>query len=205
MAIRYRKLSEYLATEGLGGFFVESDGTVVTESSASAWDDVAGSLTGRRLSSTTGKVDYDWDENAVVFQSGGSIATSADIVNFNVQMPHAMKTDSTVDLHIHWEQDTATAREFTIKHRTQNNGVNKTSSWTTTVVSTDDDPKFAYPGGTINQISDLVAIDMTGYGISAVIQFQIARTDSETGDLNATFIDLHVEKDTLGSRQEYVK
>ena len=35
---------------------------------------MVGDLFGKRLSSTVGKVDYDWDNNAIKFQSGGSIS-----------------------------------------------------------------------------------------------------------------------------------
>ena len=202
-------INDYTETVGFGTGAnrtkFESDGTMKMEGTATVWDDVTGSLLGKALSSQSGKVGYDWAENTIVFNSGGNITVEADRVAFNVQIPHAAITDGTIDLHIHWEQDTATAREFTIKHRVQNNGSTKTTTWTETIVSTAADAKFTYTSGTINQISDLKQIDLTGIGISAVVQFQIARTDSETGDLHSTFLDIHVVKNTFGSRLEYTK
>jgi len=202
-------INDYVKTVGLGSdgnrTKIEADGTLKFEGDATVWDDLIGSLIGKTLSSVAGKVQYDWAENTVVFNSGGSISTQNDVINFSVQIPHAAIVDGNIDLHIHWEQDTATAREFTIQHRIQNNGDAKTTSWTQNIVSTDTNDKFTYTAGVLNQISDLVHIDLTDVGISSVVQFRIARTDSETGDLHATFIDVHVEKDTLGSREEYVK
>lgn len=202
-------INDYVKTVGLGSGAnrtkIEDDGTLTFEGDATVWDDLVGSLIGKTLSSVSGKVQYNWTENSITFNSGGSISVSNDIVNFSVQIPHASKTDSGIDIHIHWEQTDSTAREFTIQHRVQNNGDAKTTSWTQNIVSTQADDKFTYTSGTLNQISDLVHIDMTGAGISAVVQFKIARTDAVAGDIEVTFVDVHVEKDTLGSRQEYVK
>lgn len=183
----------------------EDDGTAVFSGGATVWDDIVGSLIGQRLSSTVGGVDYNWTENTVTFQSAGDITDEADRVGMNIQIPHAAIVDGSIDLHVHWEQTDAVAREFTIKHRIQNNGSAKNTTWVTTVVSTQADDKFTYVSGTLNQISDLVDIDLTGIGISSVVQFQIARTDSVAGDIEVTFIDVHAEMDTLGSRAEYVK
>ena len=41
--------------------------------------------------------------------------------------------------------------------------------------------------------------------ISSTIQIRLSRTDSTTGDIEATFVDGHVESNSFGSRQEYIK
>ena len=183
----------------------EDDGTLKFEGDSTVWDDIVGSLIGKSLSSTAGQVDYSWAENAISFGPNGDIATEADLINFSVQVPHSAKYESNLDLHIHWEQIDSTAREFTIHHRIQSNGSAKSTAWTENIVSTQLDDKFTYTSGTLNQISDMIQINMSGVGISAIIQFKITRSDSVAGDINVTFMDIHVEKDTLGSRQEYVK
>ena len=202
-------IDDYAKNTGFGGATgrtkFEDDGTAVFSGDATVWDDITGSLVGRTLSSVVGGVQYDWDENTVVFNSNGDIATTADRIGFNIQVPHAAIVDGTIDLHMHWEQIDAVAREFTVKHRIQNNGDAKNTTWVTTVIATGTDQKFTWVSGTLNQLDDLVDIDMTSIGISSVIQFQIARTDSVAGDIAVTFVDVHVEKDTLGSREEYVK
>ena len=201
--------SEYARDLGFGSGAnrskFEEDGTLKFEGDATVWDDVVGSLIGKNLSDNTGSVDYNWVENTITFAPNGDIDTSADLVNFNVQIPHGTKLNSIADLHLHWEQIDDVPREFTVRHRIQNNGQAKTIAWTESIVSTATDAKFAYSTGILNQISDLVDIDLNGIGISSVIQFQVTRTDAIAGDIEVTFMDVHVEKDTIGSRLEYVK
>lgn len=58
--------------------------------------------------------------------------------------------------------------------------------------------------GTYNQLTrfDDITIDC---GISDTLQIQMTRTDSETGDVSAVFIDLHGEVDSDGSDTEISK
>lgn len=185
---------------------IESDGTIHREGAATVWDDIQNSLIGKRLSSTVGKVDYNWDENTVTMQPGGSISTVNDLLIFNLQIPHAAVVDGDLHLHMHWEQPDSTEREITVKYRIQNNGDAKTTAWTTVAKALSAaNNTFTYSSGTLNQITELQEIDLTGIGISAIVEFQMARTDSETGDIEVTFVDAHIEMDTDGSREEYVK
>jgi len=205
-----REINEYAKNTGFGAganrFKIEEDGTAVRVGDVTTWDDLVGSLTGKRLSSTSGKVAYDYTENAILFLPGGSISTEADIVNFNFQYPHAAIVDGIMALHIHWEQPDATEREFTLKYRVQKNSAAKNTTWTTVVIATSEaNNVFPYVSGVLNQITPLADVDMTDAGISATVQFQLARTDGESGDIRATFVDAHIERDTDGSRSEYVK
>jgi hypothetical protein len=51
-----------------------------------------------------------------------------------------------------------------------------------------------------------VDIPLTGLGVSAIIQVVLARTDANAAsDVYIYSVDGHIEKDSLGSRQEYVK
>jgi len=185
---------------------VEDDGTIVNHGDGTVWDDLVNSLIGRRLYSNSGKVDYDYDENALVFQPSGSITNANDRVIWSLQYPHAAIVDGEMRLHIHWEQPDATEREFTVAYRIQSNGAVKETDWTTVVVPTSAaNNAFTYVSGTLNQITSLVDVDMTDAGISSTVQFRLARTDSESGNILGTFVDAHVEMDTLGSRDEYVK
>ena len=183
----------------------ESDGTLVAHGDATCWDDLVGALIGRRLSSTAGKVDYDWDENAITMQSGGDIANSADRIVFSYQFPHKAKTNSSLMLHIHWEQTSTNKIEWSGQYRVQSNNETKTTTWTSFTANSTDNSVFTYTSGTLNQITELAEIDMTGASISATVQFRLARTDSTAGDIDATFVDAHYEIDTFGSREEYVK
>jgi hypothetical protein len=190
---------------GGNSFQIEEDGTDVRYGEATVWDDIVRSLAAAKLESSAGKVDYEWAENAINFNSGGNIATSADRLIFNMETPHAMLTDSKLHLHIHWEQTSTNAIEWTVQHRIQSNGEAKTTAWTTTVVLASVGNVFTYSAGTLNQITELVEVDCTDAGLSATVQFRLARTDATAGDILATFIDAHIERDMLGSRTEYTK
>lgn len=196
-----------LAVDGevtVTGDLVLNGGTLKFQGTSTVWDDLRTSLIGRRLASTAGTVNYDYAENAVVFSPNGTITDTNDTVVFNFQLPHAAIADGSLKVHMHYEQDTATTRTFALRYRIQDNGEAKTTAWTTVSASTGSSV-FPYTGGTINNILPLATVDLTGIGISAVVQVQMTRTDSNTGDVNVTFIDGHFEMDQLGSDTEYTK
>ena len=183
----------------------EVDGTQQAVGNATCWEDIAGSLIGRRLFSAVGSVDYNYTENSISFSPNGDIADNNDVVVWNYQKPHGAKENSEMRLHIHWEQMDATDREFTLRYRIQSNGQAKEAAWTEVVVSTNANNKYTYTSGTLNQITELAQIDLSGVGLSAVVQFRLTRSDAVSGAIDATFVDAHVEYDMRGSREEYVK
>jgi len=173
---------------------------------ATVWDDVTQAAFGRRLYSTSGGVGYDYTENAIEFDSGGSISNLNDRISWSIQFPHAARLDSMMMPHIHFEQTSTNVIEFTHQYRIQSNGTAKTTAWTTATSDTATDAVFTYPGsGTFNQIIRFPSIDMTGKNISATIDFRLARTDATGGVILVKFIDSHVEFDSGGSREEFVK
>lgn len=182
----------------------ETDGTPVQRGDATLWDDLTGSLIARRLESTAGRLQYDYEENAIIMQNNGTLGTISDTLVFNFQKPHGAKVASEMRLHIHWEQVSSNNIVFSGRYRIQSNGEAKSTAWTNFSADTSDNI-YSYSSGTLNQITQLVNVDMTTSGISATIQFQLARTDGTTGDINATFIDAHIERDNNGSRTEFEK
>jgi len=190
-------------TSGYSQF--ENDGTIRFDGDATTWDDIVGRLVANKLESVAGKLQYDYDENAIIMQSGGSITNNSERLIFNFQYPHAAIVDGEMRLHVHWEQVSSNQIEFTTQYRVQSNGAAKVTSWTTAPSNSVDNSKFNYVSGTLNQITELATVDMTDAGISATVQFRFARTDSTSGDISAVFVDAHIERDTIGSRQEYVK
>ena len=99
----------------------EEDGTDVRKGDATMWDDLVGSLVGRRLESVVGALQYNYDNNSITMNSGGDIDASEDRIIFSFQYPHAAIADGEMRLHIHWEQVDSTAREFTVQYRIQKN------------------------------------------------------------------------------------
>lgn len=183
----------------------EVDGSIVNEGDSTTWEDIQTSLIGRRLYSAAGSIDYDYDENAIEFSQNGDINSINDVVGWSIQYPHKAKVDSEFRVHIHWEQTSTNDIEWSLKYRVQDNGSVKTTTWTTVVVSSLANNVFTYTSGTLNQITPLVEIDMTGYSISSILQFQLTRSDSTGGTVLGTFVDAHYEADTLGSRSEFIK
>lgn len=187
----------------------EYNGTPVT--SHDAWDDLAASLIGRRLTSVAGTIDYDFDENAIAMAQNGDIANANDRVIWNNQKPHGVCDDCVFHSHIHWEQafDGVMSPEFTLEYRIQNNGGIKTTAWTQVVVtSAPANEAFDRPAGTgeiVNQITELALVDTSTAPLSSTVQFRLTRSDSVGGSVLATFVDSHVNYDQRGSRQEYVK
>ena len=183
-----------------------SSGEMSHEGTATQWDDILGAVTGVKLNDTKGTVGFDYNEGSLVFEPGGDITVDNDCVWFNIQKMHAVKTDSELRMHIHYTQTDTTERVFTLKYRVQPNGGTKTTTWTTTTATCNAASHvFPYTSGSINQIVQFPAIDWSAVGISSTVQFRLARTDSLTGNVEATFIDGHVELDSQGSNQEYVK
>jgi len=200
-----------------GGDYTEitSDGSTYSYGGATMWDDMIGDLFGRRLNSTSGKVDYDWSENAIKFQSGGSITNVTDRVQSNAQIPHKAKVGTSITFkpHLHWFQEissgaTVLDATFTLRYRLQRNGRGKESVWTTITTTTGGaNDVFDFTGesdGTYNQLTHFPDITVD-CGISDTFQFQIARTDSNTGDIYVYFMDYHYEIDSVGSADEIVK
>lgn len=183
----------------------DTDGSFTLEGAATVWEDVTFPLVARRLDATTGTLNYDWDNATIVMGANGDLSNSADTLMFVCQLPHKVKVNSTADLHIHWEQPADQAYTFDVAYRIQNNGSAKTTAWTIVSDIGMANNVFTYTSGTLIQITDLLDIDLTGYGISSLIQVKLTRSDSTAGDIEAIAVDFHFEIDSLGSRQEYVK
>jgi len=194
---------------------IQSDGTMRRVGTSTAWRDIVGDLFGKKILSTSGKVDYDFDENAIDFKSGGSITTANDRVGGNLEINHEHKVGTSITFkpHIHWFQTVTTgvaeAFTLTMRYRLQKNNATKTTSWTTVTCGTGlgGDDIFDFTGevdGVYNQISTFP--DMTlNCEISDTIQFQMARTDSSGGNMYVYFMDIHGEIDSDGSDTEYAK
>jgi hypothetical protein len=130
----------------------------------------------------------------------------------NVQMNHDRLNGAVVQPHLHWWQTEDHSPHWLVKYRWQINGGAKTTAWTNYKL---DQLAFTYVSGTLNQISEGAGITPpTGDGISDILQIQITRdttstvyvgADPYTAAVHATSFDVHLELDTLGSREESIK
>jgi hypothetical protein len=182
----------------------EDDGTLVQYGNATTWEDIQTSLIGRRLASPSGIVAYDYTEAAIVWSGNGTVTNDNDCVIWAIQTPHKAKMDF-FNVHMHWEQVNSVIHTWDLQYRIQSNGAAKTSAWTTVSRSTGGSyDAFTYTSGTLNQITRLAEIDVSGASISSVLQFRLTKS-AGTGSIRTTFVDSHYEADALGSNEEYVK
>jgi len=199
-----------------GGDYSEflNDGTLRYRGDATVWKDMVTDLFGRRLNSVAGTVDYDYDDNALVFSPNGGIADANDRVGGNQEINHEFKVGSNITFkpHIHWWQPVASnavgSIVFTARYRLQRNGYAKEDDWTTITAeagTSDDIWDFtSEEDGLYNQITrfDDITVDC---GISDTLQFQLTRTDSVSGDVSVIFFDTHGMVDSDGSDDEIAK
>jgi hypothetical protein len=186
----------------------ELDGVPATNGDV-GWDDLTNSISGRKLTASTGLVDTNWDNSSVTFNPGADIDKRNERILIGLQKMHSMpEPGGEMRLHIHWEQTTSDNIIWTVQYRIQNTGGIKTDSWTTPEnFESNTHNIFPYTDGTtLNQITKLCTVDLTGTNLSSTVQFRIARTDNVNMDVEATFVDAHINTDQpRGSREEFSK
>jgi hypothetical protein len=151
-------------------------------------------------------------ENTLEFTTTSNLS---DYSYDNYPLVHAWKIGSVVFPHILWEQAENYIPNWLLQYRWQTNGQAKITSWTNVACTTN---IFAYTSGTLNQISYVNGgiAPPTGAGLSDIIEFRILRDNSNTSGVfsgtntytttvGMTSVGIHVEIDTLGSKEEYVK
>ena len=168
------------------------------------WDDLRFPLVGRRLDSAAGNLDYNYAEVGVDFAANSDDADNESLI-FVAQMPHAWEEGTEIYPHLHWKQSQDNNVAWQLKYRMYTNGEAVPTTWVTVPMST---LKYTYTTGTLAQISTIPAIDMTGFSISTIIEFKLARigaSDSYTGNALATEFDVHYKTDSFGSEEEFLK
>ena len=209
-------INEYAKTTGFGSgenrTTFDSKGQRMSRGEAAGYEDLVTSLKGKKLSSSTGKVDWNYGRHAAKFQSGGSITNLNDKVGDEHQYPHSAREDGNLYYHIHWIQKDTFANladlVFTFRYRVHANGAEEETSWTTVLVTPDaSNSLFPYNDEiSLVQITKLATVSMAGKGISAMVDWELARTDSSSvPDIYVKYCDPHYLNDTNGSDTEYVK
>lgn len=168
-----------------------------------AWNTLRQVWTWVSLNSTENSIDYLNTANLSDYSYG------------NMQTRHAWKIGSVVYPHIHWKQGSNSTPNWLFQYRRQINWQAIDTTWKNLKFS---DNVLAYTSWTINQISWINAwlIPPVWSWLSNTIEFRMIRdttnaswlfawSDPYTGTVRATFIDIHLEENTLWSRQQYVK
>lgn len=169
-------------------------------------------------------VDIEWDDlrapasgiNPIGSPSAATPNTSDGSLTFtkgNVaiawfQMPHSWKIGTNIDIHIHWSKATTNAGvvNWQMKYKWGNSGevmpgFSVLAKGTVIFPDSNTVDKQARYGWD--------SIDATGKQLSSMICVYIARVndgdDTFTGDANLYEVDIHYQKDSMGSRQELIK
>lgn len=184
--------------------FQEDTGFIRGYGSGVAWDDLRFQFTSqqRGFVVTDFKPDFDETNIGYLFPQNDETEISYTIA----QMPHDWVTGTDVHPHIHYIQDEATPAVFKMDYRWYPIG-GQVPSFTT--VQTSGILATPYVSGTIHQLTTFPWITPPANvsGVSSIIDIKIYRAtgDGVTGDVLAKEFDIHYQKDSFGSRQEYVR
>jgi hypothetical protein len=177
-------------------------------------DDLRENLIGANVDVSTGRIDYDYDNNGIGFADNARYPNEACCTSF--QLPHSWVEGTDFELHLHWGQNQAAQPNWLVLYRVWKKGADIPGGW---YFATGDasDNIYSYGGETLlHQIVDLVAIDMTGCTVSDIVQVklfrdvandsgQFAGADTYSGDALAIYMDAHILKNSIGSVGEYDK
>lgn len=205
-----------------GDLVVESDGTLRMDNDATVWSDLMvypdATSKGSSNAPVLGGVSISaFKKNAAGTSQGVYLwmfsASTEQEMYFTVQLPHSYKVGSLLYPHVHWTTSTGTPSgtnvvwglEYTVM------AIGESFPNTSTLTSNSIIALIGTPSGTGQHIiTALGTISGTNLGISSVLVCRLYRA---TGNANDTFgnevgllgFDIHYEKDTEGSRQEFIK
>ena len=191
----------------------EGDGTMRALGLATCYRDELQSLISTTLTSPSGDFVLNAAECSITAKT--SARYPSDYLSTNLQINHDWSPGTAIFPHLHWWQTTANTPNWLIEYRWQKQGSTKTTAWTPIKWSSN---AFVWAAGTLNQITIFSSIAApAGYGqVSDIVQFKIYRDYTDVSGLflagdpvNASQdlvnFDTHIQVDTLGSRQEYIK
>lgn len=180
----------------------QSDGSLVMVGAATVFEDAQFPATAINPAGAPSPMTFDPDN--ISFLANASATQSIAII---AQMPHAWKIGSPIFPHIHWQPRTTNVGNafWRLEYKWVNIGDVESGSWTTLDV-------LGSADGNVGKhlLTAWSSISGTGKTLSSMIKFKLSRIggdvlDTYTGDALLLQFDFHYERDTLGSRQEYIK
>ena len=188
----------------------EEDGTLQMNGEATVFrDEMAQLLIQARYSGD--RIELNLNDGSLTFKSN---TNTTYYVVMNVQLNHDRKNGAPIYPHLHWWQTTENTPNWLLEYRWQKNGGLKVTEWTGIGVTNN---AFTYTSGTLNQISRFeTIIPPDNDDISDILQLKLSRDvggnssvydTEETSPQNqdAVSLDVHIEIDTVGSRDELSK
>ena len=163
------------------------------------WDDLPFPFT-RDKQGQAAKPDFDFTDLGLLFPQNDP----AEIVYLIGQFRHSRENGSDIHAHLHYWQDEADEPVFKMDYRWVKNGSDPTVAYTTLIASKF---VFTYVSGTILQKALFPVIDGSAIDtVSSMMDIKFYRDDNVVaGDVLVKEFDIHFKRNTLGSRQEFVK
>jgi len=200
--------------DGTNNTYIEADGSLSYEGSATRWDDLKIPVTSTKKEGTK-PPSYD------IFKNNGAGSQGVITYKFNpdsekelyftLQLPHAWKEGTAILPHVHWSVKTDVG-STSVVWGLEYTWINVGGTFGNTTIITGGTP--IAPIGAVtayeHAITSLGSIDGTGKTLSSMMVCRIFRdstnpADDYTGDSYLFEIDFHYEIDSDGSRQEYIK
>lgn len=179
---------------------ISNDGTITMSGSATVWDDLFFPLmTGKQ--GQTDKPAFDFNSMGYLFPQ----ADNTQIMYITAQFPHSWKIGSTIHPHIHWKQENTGSPIFKLDYKWFSIGGSVPNTFETYIMATKNIP---YTSGSMHQLnSGSAGISGSSItGVSSMMLMKLYRDDNAyTGNALTYQLDIHIEKDALGSESEYNK
>jgi len=172
--------------------------------------DITGFAIAYKIDTTRGKLDWNYDEGGIEFNSGADITNNHDALFINFQLLHEVDRDTNTFLlpHIHYKQEESNSPAWYVEWRKLYRDKAPTA-WTAM-----DPTKFvqrnAYVVAGQETIISFEPIDISDMALSGIIQVKIWRDSANANDtatINpvALYPDSHAPKKYLGSKEEFVQ
>ena len=193
------------------GIQIDKGGELTLIGTATVWDDLRVEPTVR---GTAGAKTPSFDNvfgGLYLYSFNDASAASEKEVFFNIQLPHTWKEGSTISPHVHWINETAGTAGHVVRWGLEYSkaviggtfSTTATTIYGTTIVG----------GGDItvaneHMITEIDDITMSGDTISTILICRLFRNssnaaDTYTGTAGLLSIDIHVEIDGMGSKDEF--
>jgi len=189
---------------------------IVEPYSDTYWLDMLGPLSGVNLDSAATRYSLNRFNGAIQFDSDARYTN--EVVIMRVQIQHYWKLATNGRPHLHWKQQSANIPNWLLGWKLSNNGEADLieTDYTNFNFGVLQSHAFTYTSGVLNQISLFPDIDLSTANISSMLILALWRdttnastlfagADPSALDEMATDLDVHIEVDMPGSRQEYVK
>lgn len=182
------------------------------------WDDISGALIAARLDTSSGRLDYDYFNAGVNFNSNARYPNEP--VVLPIQAKHAMiiGEGAVARPHFHWIQEQAAIPNMLLGYKLTNYGeaTVKEIDWSNYTFNIWSEHVFTYTSGVFAQITKFPEIDISSLTISGSIDFVLFRDTNNASGLfagadpvatNVTikYNDSHVKFDANGSLAEFRK